>query len=240
MPCHIVGLTGSIGMGKSTVAQMLKELEVPINDADAAVHALYSKGGAAVGPVGALFPGVIFDGAVSRVELSKHVIGKPDNLKRLEAIVHPLVTASRDAFLAEMHASGALLAVLDIPLLFENGLERLCDAVLVVSAPAAAQRARVLARPTMASLPDGGVAKFEAILAKQLPDAEKRARPGVVVIDTGASLEATRGAVAAFVASRRQAVAARRRRIKGGLVLAAAVLGVAGGLALRYARKPKK
>ena len=114
-------------MGKSTVALMLKELGVPVNDADAAVHAMYSKGGAAVGPVGDLFPGVVIDGAICRPELSKRVIGNPSALKQLEDIVHPLVKEARDAFLKRMDHTGEALAVLDIPLLFENSLEGLCD-----------------------------------------------------------------------------------------------------------------
>ena len=144
--CLIVGLTGSIGMGKSAVAAMFKEQGVPVSDADATVHEMYALGGAAVGPVGEAFPEVIVDGAVYRPALSKRVIGDSSAMKKLEVIVHPIVRAARDDFVERMRRSGETLAVLDVPLLFENDLQRECDEVLVVSAPADVQRRRVLAR----------------------------------------------------------------------------------------------
>lgn len=151
------------------------------------------------------FPGVVIDGAVSRTELSKRVVGNPGALKQLEAIVHPLVKAARDDFLARMNDECKPLAVLDIPLLYENQLQHICDEVLVVSAPAHIQRARVLARPAMQALPEvEAVAKYEAILAKQMPDEQKRVQQGVVVIDTSATIEETRLAVSAFVTSRKE------------------------------------
>jgi dephospho-CoA kinase len=180
-----VGLTGSIGMGKSTTAAMFAAEGAPVYDADAEVHALYAKGGAAVGPVGEAFPGVVVDGAIDRTKLSYLVVGKPDEMKRLEAIVHPLVGASRVGFFQEAVAKGADIVILDIPLLFETGGEKRMDAVVVVSAPADVQRARVLARPGMDE------AKLDAILARQMADAEKRARAHFV-IDTGQGLDHAR------------------------------------------------
>ncbi|MDP1736782.1 MAG: dephospho-CoA kinase [Caulobacter sp.] len=180
-----VGLTGSIGMGKSTTAAMFAAEGVPVYDADAEVHALYAKGGAAVAPLEAAFPGVVVDGAVDRVKLSHHVVGKPDELKRLESIVHPLVGESRVGFFQQAVAAGADIVILDIPLLFETGGERRIDAVVVVSAPADVQRQRVLARPGMDE------AKLDAILARQMADAEKRARAHFV-IDTGQGLDHAR------------------------------------------------
>jgi dephospho-CoA kinase len=183
-----VGLTGSIGMGKSTTAAMFAAEGVPVYDADAEVHALYAKGGAAVGPVGDAFPGVVVDGAIDRTLLSQQVVGKPDEMKRLEAIVHPLVGASRVGFFEDAVARGADIVVLDIPLLFETGGETRMDAVVVVSAPAEVQRRRVLARPGMDE------AKLDAILARQMADVEKRARAHFV-IDTGQGLEHARDQV---------------------------------------------
>lgn len=180
-----VGLTGSIGMGKSTTAAMFAAEGVPVYDADAEVHALYAKGGAAVAPLEAAFPGVVVDGAVDRTLLSQRVVGKPDELKRLEAIVHPLVGESRVDFFQKAVAAGADIVVLDIPLLFETGGEKRMDAVVVVSAPADLQRQRVLARPGMDE------AKLDAILARQMADAEKRARAHFV-IDTGKGLDEAR------------------------------------------------
>lgn len=180
-----VGLTGSIGMGKSTTAAMFAAEGVPVYDADAEVHALYARGGAAVAPLAAAFPGVVVDGAVDRTLLSQRVVGKPDELKRLEAIVHPLVGESRVGFFQKAVAGGADIVVLDIPLLFETGGERRLDAVVVVSAPADVQRQRVLARPGMDE------AKLDAILARQMADAEKRARAHFV-IDTGKGLDHAR------------------------------------------------
>ena len=187
-----VGLTGSIGMGKSTTAAMFAAEGVPVYDADAEVHALYAKGGAAVEPLEAAFPGVVVDGAVDRALLSQHVVGKPDALKRLEAIVHPLVGESRVGFFQKAVADKAEIVILDIPLLFETGGEKRMDAVVVVSAPADLQRQRVMARPGMDE------AKLDAILARQMADAEKRARAHVV-IDTGAGLDSARAQVRAVL-----------------------------------------
>jgi dephospho-CoA kinase len=168
-----IGLTGSIGMGKSTTAQLFREAGVPVHDADATVHRLYA--GRAAPLVEVAFPGVVRDGAVDRAALGQHVIGKPEAMKRLETIVHPLVHEEEQLFLAAAAKSGAHLAVLDIPLLFETGGDSRVDIVVVVSAPPEVQRARVLARAGMTP------GRFEAILAKQMPDAEKRRRAHFVV-----------------------------------------------------------
>ena len=187
----VLGLTGSIGMGKSTAAAMFADEGVPVHDADAAVHRLYA--GRAAPLIEAEFPGTVIDGIVDRQLLGAEVLNDPDALKRLEAIVHPLVRAEEQAFLAAARKTGAPLALLDIPLLYETGAETRCDKVVVVSAPAAIQRERVLRRPGMSE------EKFAAILAKQVPDAEKRARADFV-IDTGGGLDAARAAVRALVA----------------------------------------
>ncbi|RZJ84126.1 MAG: dephospho-CoA kinase [Brevundimonas sp.] len=180
-----MGLTGSIGMGKSTTAEMFAEAGALVWNADEAVHRLYAKGGAAVGPVGDAFPGVVVDGAVDRARLAE-ALGRDDQaFKRLEAIVHPLVAAGRLDDLAAAKAQGVRLVVLDIPLLYETGGEAMVDAVVVITAPAEVQRARVLARPGMTA------ERFEAILARQVPDAEKRRRADFI-IDTGQGLEAAR------------------------------------------------
>jgi dephospho-CoA kinase len=189
----LIGLTGSIGMGKSTTAAMFRDLGVPVYDADAAVHALYDVGGAAVGPVGEAFPGVVKDGRVDREALREAVLGKPEELKRLNAIVHPLVGRDRMGFFAKAEADGADMVVLDIPLLFETGGHANVDAVVVASAPADLQRERVLARPGMT--PD----RLDAILAQQMADAEKRARAHFVV-DTSRGLAPARQQVAEIVA----------------------------------------
>lgn len=189
----VVGLTGSIGMGKSTVTAMFADAGAATWDADSAVHRLYAKGGAAVAPVTEEFPGAAKDGAIDREALGALVLGDPARLKALEAIVHPLVAADRAAFLEAARTRGEKLAVLDIPLLFETGAEASFDAVVVVSAPYKAQRARVLARPGM------NAEKFEAILAKQVPDAEKRAQADYV-IDTDRTLEETREEVETVIA----------------------------------------
>ncbi|MBO9557209.1 MAG: dephospho-CoA kinase [Caulobacter sp.] len=181
----VLGLTGSIGMGKSTTSAMFVEAGVPVYDSDAAVHALYASGGAAVAPVEAAFPGVVVDGAIDRARLSAAVMGNSEALAVLESIVHPLVGAHRIGFFEDAEAKGADIVVLDIPLLFETGGEKKVDKVVVVSAPAEVQRERVLARPGM------DVAKFEAILARQTPDAEKRTRADFV-IDTGQGLDVAR------------------------------------------------
>ena len=182
----ILGLTGSVGMGKSATAKMFADEGVPVSDADATVHRLYEH--EAVAPIEAAFPGTTAGGKVDRVKLGERVIGNADELRRLEAIVHPLVAAARDAFLAAAERSGAAVAVLDIPLLYETGGDKLCDAVVVVSAPPEMQRERVLARPAMTE------AKFAAILSKQTPDAEKRARADFVV-DTSRGFDAARAQV---------------------------------------------
>jgi dephospho-CoA kinase len=194
----LLGLTGSIGMGKSTTAAMFAAEGVPVYDADAAVHALYDVGGAAVGPVSAAFPGVEKDGRIDRAALSAQVLGKPEKLKQLESIVHPLVRQAQMEFISRHREAGARAVVLDIPLLFEGGGEKFFDAVIVVSAPAEVQRARVLARPGMTA------EKFNQILAKQMPDAEKRAKADFV-IDTGQGLEAARAQVRAVLDALRNA-----------------------------------
>jgi dephospho-CoA kinase len=189
----VLGLTGSIGMGKSATAAMFRARGVPVHDADAAVHALYGAGGAAAEAIGREFPGTLDpQGGVDRVALRDAVLGDAARLARLEALVHPLVRAAADAFLLD-HA-GAPLVVLDIPLLYETGGEGRCDAVAVVSAPAAVQRSRVLARPGMTE------AAFAAILAKQMPDAEKRERADYV-IETGNGFPAAEAEVARIVAA---------------------------------------
>ncbi|AQR60461.1 dephospho-CoA kinase [Brevundimonas sp. LM2] len=188
----VLGLTGSIGMGKSTTTAMFAAHGAVIWNADDAVHALYARGGAAVGPVGEAFPGVVVDGAIDRERLAE-ALGRDDTaFRRLETLVHPLVATGRLADLEAARASGVRLAVLDIPLLFETGGDRAVDAVVVVTASAAVQRARVLARPGMT------VERFETILARQLPDAEKRRRADFVV-DTGEGLDAARARVAEIV-----------------------------------------
>ncbi|MFG1412555.1 dephospho-CoA kinase [Xanthobacter sp. VTT E-85241] len=186
----ILGLTGSIGMGKSATAGLFRAEGVPVYDADAAVHALYR--GEAVAPVEAAFPGVTRDGVIDRPALSARVLGDAAAMKRLEAIVHPLVRAQEMAFLAKARAAGARLVVLDIPLLFETGGERRVHAVAVVSAPAAVQKRRVLERSGMT--PE----RFEAILAKQLPDSLKRARAHFL-IDTGRGFDSARHQVRGIV-----------------------------------------
>lgn len=188
----IIGLTGSIGMGKSTTGGMFRDAGVPVHDSDEAVHRVYA--GAAVPLVEAAFPGVVVDGVVDRERLSAAVLGKPDELRRLERIVHPLVRADADAFLARHRAAGAPLAVLDIPLLFETGGEDRVDSIVVVTADAAIQRQRVLARPGMTE------DKFEAILSRQTPDAEKRRRADFI-IDTGHGLEPARARVGEIIAA---------------------------------------
>ncbi|MFN6982933.1 MAG: dephospho-CoA kinase [Brevundimonas sp.] len=188
----LLGLTGSIGMGKSTTTAMFADLGALVWNADDAVHQLYAPGGAAVEPVGAAFPGVIMNGAVDRTRLAEALGRDETAFRRLEAIVHPLVAQGRAADLEAARAAGTKLAVLDIPLLFETGGDAQVDAVVVVTADPAIQAQRVLARPGMTR------DRFEAILARQLPDAEKRARADFV-IDTGRGLEDARAEVAAVV-----------------------------------------
>jgi len=188
----VLGLTGSIGMGKSTTTAMFADQGAVVWNADDAVHALYANGGAAVAPIGQAFPGVIIDGAVDRARLAE-ALGRDDAaFRRLEAIVHPLLADGRQADLDAARASGVRLVVLDIPLLFETGGDRAVDAVVVVTADAETQRRRVLARPGMT------VQRFEAILARQIPDAEKRRRADFV-IDTGHGLDTARARVAEIV-----------------------------------------
>ncbi|KRE06149.1 dephospho-CoA kinase [Bosea sp. Root381] len=186
----ILGLTGSIGMGKSTTSDLFRERGVPVHDADAAVHGLYR--GRAAAPIEAAFPGVVRDGAVDRQRLSTAVLGRPEALGRLETIIHPFVREEEEAFLRRCRASGAGLAVLDIPLLLETSGEARCDAVLVVSAPAEVQRQRVLARPAMTE------EKLAAILARQVPDPEKRRRAHFIV-DTSRGVLAARRQVGSIL-----------------------------------------
>lgn len=183
----LLGLTGSIGMGKSTTAAIFAEEGVPVWDADAAVHRLYAPGGAAGPAIARLRPEAIREGGVDRAALKAWISEDPQALSRIEAAVHPLVAADRAAFIREAEAKGAALVVLDIPLLFETGAEAWLDATLVVTAPPEVQRARVLARPGMTE------DQFELILARQIPDAEKRAR-ATHVIETQ-TLEQAREAV---------------------------------------------
>jgi dephospho-CoA kinase len=188
----IVGLTGSIGMGKSETAKMFARHGILVCDSDANVHTLYEKGGAAVEPVGAAFPGVVVDGRIDRELLSRQVVGKPEQMRKLESIVHPLVAASQRAFLEKSDASGAKIVVLDIPLLFETGGRARVDAIVVVSAPEDVQRRRVLDRPGMSA------EKLDAILKKQLPDADKRAQADFVV-DTSQGLAHAEAQVVAII-----------------------------------------
>lgn len=185
-----LGLTGSIATGKSTVLKGFADLGVPTFSSDDAVHELYR--GAAVAPVEAAFPGVTVDGVIDRERLSRHLVGYPGRLKQLEAIVHPLVRAGIRTFLADAEARNEPIAVVDIPLLFENGVDWGLDAVIVTVVDEAEQRRRALARPGMT------VDKLDAILARQLPQAEKVKR-ATYIIDTSASIEATRQKVAQLV-----------------------------------------
>ncbi len=189
-----LGLTGSIGMGKSTTAQMFREAGVPVYDADAAVAQLYLPGGAAVLPLEAAFPGVTKDGAVDREALRQRVLGDDAAMGRLNAVVHPLLGKDRMDFFEAAQDQRADLVVLDIPLLFETGGERNVDAVVVVSAPPDMQRARVLAREGMT--PD----RLAAILSRQMPDEDKRARADFIV-DTGQGLDLARQQVDAILAA---------------------------------------
>jgi dephospho-CoA kinase len=183
---RILGLTGSIGMGKSTTAKLFTEAGVPVYDADAAVHKIYE--GEAAPAIEAAFPGTTVDGRVDRAKLSAKVVHDQAAIKQLEQIVHPMLGASRKKFLEEAEASGAPVVVMDIPLLYETGGEKRVDAVVVVSTDAATQRERILARGTMTN------EALDAILARQLPDAEKRKRADFVV-DTSHGLEPVRTAI---------------------------------------------
>ena len=171
----VVGLTGSIGMGKTNAARNLRRLGVPVYEADAEVHTLYAAGGAAVAPLAKAFPGAVSNGAVDRAKLSQLLGADPKAVKRLERIVHPLVRKVQERFLRTMALRHKPVAVLDIPLLFETGGERRCDAVIVVSAPAYLQRQRVLRRPGMSA------DKLALLLGRQMPDAEKRRRADFVI-----------------------------------------------------------
>jgi dephospho-CoA kinase len=186
----VIGLTGSLGMGKSTTARLFAEAGVPVHDADAVVHRLYE--GEAVAAIEAAFPGTTAGGRVDRNRLAGRVLNDTAALKQLEGIVHPLVQAAERRLLAEAAARGERVAALDIPLLFETGAEQRVDAVVVVSAPAEVQRARVLERPGMT------LEKVESILAKQMPDAEKRRRADFVV-DTSRGIEDARVQVRAIL-----------------------------------------
>ena len=197
----ILGLTGSVGMGKSTAAGFFADAGVPVHDADAVVHHLYE--GAAVPAIEAAFPGTTGAGKVDRNKLAARVLGDDAALKRLEAIIHPLVQEAEVRTLSDAQTRGEKVVVLDIPLLFETGGDRRVDAVVVVSAPADVQRARVLGRPGMTE------EKLAAILAKQMPDAEKRRRADFIV-DTSRSLDEARAQVRAILDA--VATMAKRRR----------------------------
>lgn len=177
---RIIGLTGGIGMGKSTVAAAFRRAAIPVFDADAAVHALQARGGRAVRAIGAAFPGAVRDGAVDRAALRAIAVPDPAAMRVLERILHPMVRAEERAFLARARRAGRRVAVLDVPLLLETGGERRVDLVLVVSAPRSVQRARVRARRQMTN------AQIDTIIARQMPDAEKRRRADVI-ISTGLS-----------------------------------------------------
>ncbi|MDA0340025.1 MAG: dephospho-CoA kinase [Proteobacteria bacterium] len=194
---RILGLTGSIAMGKSTAARMLRRLKVPVHDADDCVHRLFVAGGRAVGPISKAFPGVVENGAVDRSRLGAQVFGKPDELKRLESIVHPLVRDERDRFLAAHRRRGTRLVVLDVPLLFESGGHRGCDEIMVVSAPGFLQPRRALARPDMTP------GKLASILARQMPDHRKR-RLADVVISAGLGFADTQRRLGRYLKRRRQ------------------------------------
>lgn len=193
----VVGLTGSIGMGKSTAAGMLRHMGVPVFDADAEVHKLLAKGGGAVAAIEAAFAGVTRDGAVDRQELGRRVFGNPQALRRLERIVHPLVGRAERRFIARATRQGARLVVRDVPLLFETGGNRRCDATIVVSAPKHIQLQRVMARPGMTE------EKLAGILRAQMPDAKKRRRADFVV-PTGQGRALTRSRLASIVSAVRR------------------------------------
>jgi dephospho-CoA kinase len=197
----VLGLTGSLGMGKSATAKMFGEEGIPVHDADAAVHRLYE--GEAAALIEAAFPGTTAAGQVDRDKLAQRVLGDTVAIKKLEAIVHPLVRRAEELFLEEASRKGALVAMLDIPLLFETGGEKRCDAVVVVSAPSDVQRARAFERPGMTEH------KFSTILTKQMPDADKRARADFVV-DTSKGFDAARAQVRDILA--RVATMPKRRK----------------------------
>ena len=181
----VAGLTGSIGMGKSTVAGMFADLGATVIDSDAIVHELYRKGGAAIGPIRHIVPQAIQDGAVNRLELAAHLRQHPEDLEAIEAAVHPLVRAAQLRHIGQAREQGVDLVILDIPLLFETGADRLVDTVLVVSAPAQIQRQRVMVRPGMTG------ELFERLLSRQMSDTEKRRRADII-IDTSGEKTVTR------------------------------------------------
>ena len=197
----ILGLTGSLGMGKSITAGFFAEAGVPVHDADAVVHRLYE--GEAVAAIAAAFPGTTTNGKVDRAKLAARVLDEPDALQRLEAIVHPLVRAAEARFLADARARGAEVVLLDIPLLLETASDQRVDAIVVASAPSAVQQQRVLERPGMTQ------EKFDALLAQQIPDSEKRRR-GDFVVDTSRGFDAARAQVREIL--RAVATMPRRRR----------------------------
>ena len=186
----VAGLTGSIGMGKSTTAEMFRDLEIPVFDSDATVHDLYNSEG--VKPVGLVFPSAVVEGKIDREKLSKEVVGDPEAFRKLEEIIHPLVRERELKFRKHAAAAGNKLAILDIPLLFETGRESAVDFIIVVSAPLEEQRKRVMSRPGMTEQ------KFKSILARQVPDTEKRRRADFV-IDTGKGLLHAKAQVAELV-----------------------------------------
>lgn len=197
----VIGLTGSIGMGKSTTAAMFLDEGIPVNDSDAVVHDLYRS--EAVAPVGAAFPGTVIDGAIDRAELGRQLSRQPDGFRRLEAIVHPLVRQREARFLEKQKTSGTDLVLLDIPLLFETGGENRVDTVVVVTCDPQIQRQRVLARPGMTE------EKFRLILDRQMPDAEKRDRADFI-IDTGSGIDTARARVRQIIALLRSGVRSER------------------------------
>jgi len=192
MSLLVVGLTGSIGMGKSTVGEMLRNLGIPVHDVDAEVYRVYAKGGVAVEPIRAVFPDAVVDDQVDRARLSKLVVGNEAEFKKLDAITHPLLAKGRTDFFEAATRDGHTLVVLDVPLIFETGGEKNFDKIVVVSSPKEIQKARVLKRENMTE------DKFEAILARQVPDADKRARADYV-INTNCPKEATFEQVKALV-----------------------------------------
>ncbi len=207
---RLIGLTGSIGMGKSTAAAMLARMGVAVHDSDAAVHRLQARGGAAVPAIEAAFPGSVRDGAVDRQALGQQVLGDPAALRRLEAILHPAVRADIEAFLRRCRLEGRGVAVLDVPLLLEGNLHKRVDEVWVISAPAFLQAQRVLARPGMTR------AKLDQVRRRQMPDAEKRARADVVIpsgLGRAVTWRALASALATGPAGRSTARGLARRRL---------------------------
>jgi dephospho-CoA kinase len=193
---RVIGLTGGIGMGKSTLANLFRQARIPVFDADAAVHRLQAPGGAAVRPIAAAFPGTVENGVLNRARLREVVLADPVTLRRLEAIVHPLVHRAEQRFLARARRAGARMVVLDIPLLFEGKRDKDMDVIVVASAPRAVQVARVRMRRRMSP------AQIEAVIARQTPDAEKRRRADLV-ISTGLSRRHAQSRLKRFIESQR-------------------------------------